>query len=226
MFSKNDNTEVNPMTLKKIASVFAAVLAVASMSAAAGRFSFGLKAGIMSAKMVTADTDLVWSAVWRPVGGFFVTIPLGEWFYIQPELIYASKGATYSLTDGTTIFTATVAAPYVDIPILLKMYLPTGSGDGLRPNVYAGPYLGFKAGTGKMKMDVTYGGQSTTSEEALTSLKKTDFGIILGAGVDFPMGSTLLTIDVRWGTSLSTISTEGDDTRNKAWTFLLGFAFN
>ena len=214
------------MRSKKIACLLAAVLAVASMSAAAGRFAFGLKAGIISANMVTADTDLEWSAVWRPTGGAFVTIPLSEWFYIQPEVIYASKGATYSLTDGTTIFTATVAAPYVDIPILLKMYLPTGSSDGFRPNLFAGPYLGFKAGPGKMKMDITYGGQSDSSEEALTSLKKTDFGVVLGAGVDMPMGRTMLTFDIRWTSSLSTISTEGDDTKNKGWTFLLGIAFN
>jgi hypothetical protein len=214
------------MTGKKIAWVFAAVLAAASISAAEVKFSYGLKAGIMSANMVTSGADVEWSAVWRPAGGVFVNIPLGEWFSIQPELIYGSKGAKYSLTDGTTIFTATVAAPYIDLPVLLKMTLPTGSKDGVRPCLFAGPSLGFKIGDGKMKTDITYGGQSQTTEDPLTGLKGTDFGLVLGAGLEVPLGATRLTFDLRWATSLSTISNETDDTRNKVWTFLLGIAFN
>jgi hypothetical protein len=34
-----------------------------------------------------------------------------------------------------------------------------------------------------------------------------------------------ISLDVRWATSLATISKEVDDTRNKVWTFLLGISF-
>jgi hypothetical protein len=211
--------------MKKIAIIALAVLCAASFSTAAGRISFGIKAGMNRANMVTTDADFEWSARWMPAGGAFLRFSLSDYFCIQPEVLYSPKGAQYEMTDGTTTITAKVSAPYIDVPILLMLLLPTGTSDGVRPFVFAGPYIGFKAGAGKMKTDITYGGQTDTSEDTLTSLKSTDFGFVLGAGVEFPLDSMKISLDVRWATSLATISKEVDDTRNKVWTFLLGISF-
>jgi hypothetical protein len=212
--------------MKKAALILLAVLAAASVSAAAGRITFGLKAGVNSANMVTADADVAWSARWLPVGGAFVCFSLGDSLFIQPELLYSPKGAQLTETDGTTTFAETVFAPYIDVPILVKFLIPTGSDGGLKPCLFAGPYLGFKVGSGTMTTEATTGGQTDTSEDSLTSLKSTDFGIVLGAGVELPVATMKISFDIRWATSLSTISTEGDVTKNKVWTFLVGVAFN
>lgn len=212
--------------MKKLPLTLLAVLCAASLSPAAGRLTFGVKAGMIGANMLTADTEVQWSAKWGITGGAFVCFSLSDMFAIQPEVLYSPKGAQYSLTDGTTTLTATVVAPYIDVPLLLKFFLPTGSSEGVRPVVFAGPYIAFKAGAGKIKTDIVYSGQHDASEDTLTNLKSTDFGFVLGAGAEFPLDTMKITLDVRWGTSLSTISTEGDDTKNKVWTFLLGISFN
>jgi hypothetical protein len=212
--------------MKKFTIILIAVLWAASLSPAAGKITFGVKAGMMSANMFTTNTDVEWSSKWGITGGAFVCFALSDMFTIQPEVLYSPKGAQYSLSDGTTTLNASVIAPYIDVPLLLKVYLPTGSSEGVRPTVFAGPYIGFKAGAGKFKTDIVYSGQHDTSEDTLTNLKSTDFGFVLGAGAEFPLDTMKIMIDFRWGTSLSTISTEGDNTKNKVWTFLLGLSFN
>ena len=212
--------------MKKLTLTLLAVLCATSLSPAAGKITFGVKAGMLSANMLTASTDVAWSAKWGITGGAFVSFALSDMFAVQTEVLYSPKGAQYSLTDGTTTITATVFAPYIDVPILLKVFLPTGSSEGVRPVVFAGPYIGFKVGKGKLKEDVDYSGQHNTSEETLPNLKSIDFGVVLGAGAEFPLDTMKILLDIRWGTSLQTISSTGDDTKNKVWTFLLGLSFN
>ena len=216
--------KVDPM--KKLTLTVLAVLCAASLVPAAGKLTFGVKAGMISANMLTADNEVQWTAKWGIMGGAFACFALSDMFAVQTEVLYSPKGARYTLTDGTTTLTATVVAPYIDIPLLLKFFLPTGSSEGVRPVVFAGPYIAFKAGAGKFKTDIAYSGQHDVSEDTLTNLKGTDFGFVLGVGAEFPLNTMKITIDVRWGKSLSTISTEGDNTKNKVWTFLLGFSFN
>jgi hypothetical protein len=212
--------------MKKIGLIVLAVLGVALHATAADRISFGLKAGLNSATMVTADADTAWSARWLPVGGAFACFSLSDSLAIQLELLYSPKGALNTQTDGTTTTTATMFAPYIDIPVLLKYLIPTGSTSGLKPCLFAGPYLAFKAGAGTMTIETVDGGETSTTEDALTDLKGTDFGFVLGAGVELPLDSMRISLDVRWTTSLSTISTTPDTVKNKVWTFLIGVAFN
>jgi hypothetical protein len=212
--------------MKKIGLIVLAVLGTASLAAAADRISFGLKAGLNSAVMVTADADTAWSARWLPVGGAFVCFSLSDALALQAELLYSPKGALNTQTDETTIITTTVFAPYIDIPVLLKYLIPTGSAGGLKPCLFAGPYLGFKAGAGTLTIETVGGGETSTTEDALADLKGTDFGFVLGAGVELPLDRMRISLDVRWTTSLSTISTAGDTTKNRVWSFLVGVAFN
>ena len=151
---------------------------------------------------------------------------MSDSFFIQPELLYSPKGAQLTETDGTTTTTTTMFAPYIDIPVLLKYLIPTGTAGGLRPYLFAGPYLGFKAGSGTMTIETADGGETSTTEYTLTDLKGTDLGFVLGAGVELPLDGMKISLDVRWTTSFSTISTTSDTIKNKVWTFLVGVAFN
>jgi len=211
--------------MKKLPLTLLAVLCAASLSPAAGRLTFGVKAGMIGANMLTADTEVQWSAKWGITGGAFVCFSLSDMFAIQPEVLYSPKGAQYSLTDGTSTFSLIAVASYIDVPFLLKFFLPTGSSEGVKPTVFAGPYVGFKVGKGKIKYDSVYSSQHQTSEDSWDAVKNLDFGVVLGAGAEFPLETMKITLDVRWGTSLSTIS-KTEDTKHKVWTFLLGISFN
>jgi len=211
--------------LKKTGLIVVAVLAAASLATASSRLSFGVKAGLNAANMVSPDSDLVWSARWLPAFGAFVAYSLGDSWALQAELLYAPKGAQATETDGTTTITSTVSAKYIDIPVLVKYLIPTGAAGGLRPCLFAGPYLGFKT-AGTLTTETAAGGETETSEDTLTGLKGTDIGFVLGAGVGLPLAKAELSFDLRLTSSLGTISTIGDTTRNKVWTFLVGIAFN
>ncbi len=176
--------------------------------------------------MPTADTDIAWSAKWGVAGGAFACFALSDMFAVQPEILYSPKGARHFDSNGADTTTLSVSAPYIDVPVLLKVFLPIGSTEGIRPTVFAGPYFGIKTGKGSFKHDIVVSGQANTSEEPLDNLKGIDFGVVLGAGAEFPMGAMKFMFDVRWGTSLPTISSTGDNLKNKAWTFLLGLSFS
>lgn len=211
--------------MKKITIILLGVLCAASLSPAAGKITFGVKAGMISSNMATADTEVEWSSKWGITGGVFACFALSDMFAVQPEILYSPMGAQYALSDGTTTLSLTATAPYVTVPLLLKFYLPTGASGGVKPAVFAGPYLGFKAGKGKIVYDEVYSGQHHITEDSWTVVNSSDFGFVLGAGLEFPLETAKITLDARWGTSLSTIS-KTEDTKYKFWTFLLGYSFN
>ena len=62
-------------------------------------------------------------------------------------------------------------------------------------------------------------------------MKSTDFGLVIGAGVDFGLGvpgTGKITLDVRYSLGLSTIAdVEGEevDIKNGAFSLMVGFSF-
>jgi hypothetical protein len=95
---------------------------------------------------------------------------------------------------------------------------------GAKPFLFAGPVLALKL-SGKGKFE--YGAES--DEEDIEDMKSTDFGLVIGAGVDFGLGvpgTGKMTLDVRYSLGLSTISDfEGEDIKNGVFSLMVGFSF-
>ena len=160
------------------------------------------------------------------IGGF-LTIKLSDMFALQPELLYSQKGAKRSDNWGQVTWTNYYDLVYVDVPLLFKIFIPTKS--QFRPNLFIGPFLSF-ALSGKWEID--NGGTSEVYD--FHDMKNMDFGIVIGSGIDIPLGSQVkLCMDIRFCPSLTQISKLADvdsyttilKSYNSVFSFLMGIGF-
>jgi hypothetical protein len=211
------------VSLRKILS-FVVVLAIAAASAsAAGITDKGLKLGFNLANLSTDEQGSNLSSRSGFAIGGFLTFQLTDMISIQPEVLFMQKGAKSNFSEGEMTAVYTYRLSYIDIPVLVKVLLPV-QGAKLRPNLYAGPYFGIKAGS-KLAYTIEGYGEKETGEENLTSIKSTDLGLVLGGGIDFPMGAGKILLDLRYSLGLTSISTDEDKTKNGVLSILLGYSF-
>lgn len=211
--------------MKRILCVLA-VLGVAMLAGTAaaqtGLVGKGFKAGLAMSTFTGDDNKMDDLSPDSRMGlgfGGFLTFGLGPNFALQPEVLYMMKGAKYEEGDAKL----TYKLNYLDIPVLFKYRFPTAG--NTRPNLFAGPVLGFK-----MSADATYeedGDEET--EDVSDMLKSTDFGLTIGGGLDFAMASTTITFDVRYTMGMSDIPDDPDaddvSLKNAGWLVTVGLGF-
>ncbi|MCK7524101.1 MAG: PorT family protein [Ignavibacteriales bacterium] len=163
---------------------------------AAADVQFGIKAGGNMAKPTGADAD---DFAGHPEiqgrassGGIFLAFNFGRVVTIQSEVLYTMKGATSMYTALDDTYTDKLYADYIEIPLLLKLKIPTPV---VQPFVFAGPSVGFKL---KEKLEVD--GEEIPLEEAI--LKNNDYGAIFGAGLN--LGRNFM-LDVRYSLGLQKV---------------------
>jgi hypothetical protein len=186
--------------MKKLLVVLAVTIFGAPAVGLAQAPSFGLKGGLNLAdfggtRIVQSDFRTGFTV------GAFVSVPMSAAVSIQPEVVFSRRGARRAAYDYTSFPQDGDAPPvgvylsektrhdYLEIPVLLKLS-PAAAGDFVRPIFLAGPALGFLLGT-KQVYDTDY-------SEYLNS---TDFGIIVGGGVELGR----LSFDARYNLGLAAI---------------------
>ena len=198
-------------------------------SSLAAEIKGGIKIGASSAKLHGEDVedfeDFLGEDLISKLGfsaGVFITFNITEMFAIQPEVLYTMKGAKYEEEIFGETLKFWVNLTYLEIPLLAKIIVPT---QGIvKPCLFAGPALAIKL-SGKAKAE--YAGE--TEEENIEDMKGTDFGLVIGAGLDFGLGAPgmgKLTVDIRYSLGLSTISDfEDEDVKNGVFSLMIGFSF-
>lgn len=179
------------------------VLTVFSMISFA-QMQAGLKAGVNISNLSGDDAGSPDSKTGFAFGGFFM-YQFSPMFAIQPEAYYTMKGATEKMDFSGTTVDLTYTLDYIEIPVLFKFLIPI-QGSGVRPAIFAGPFLGINT-TAKVKAE--FDGQS--QEEDLTDTKSTEFGLQFGGGIGFPVGKGELGVDLRYILGLSTIDDSADE---------------
>lgn len=199
-------------------------------SSLASGIKAGLKIGVTSAKLHGDDVgdleDLFGEDLKSRIGfsvGGFITFNISEMFAIQPEVLYTMKGLRYEEEIFGETLKVWMKLDYLEIPVLVKIIFP--SPGGVNPYLFAGPAVAIKL-SAKVKAEIAGESEEEPIEEGL---KSTDFGLVIGAGVDFGFGASgmgKMTLDVRYSLGLSTISDfEGDDVKNGAFSLMVGFSF-
>jgi hypothetical protein len=178
---------------------FGLMLAAVALFAASPLFAegmmFGVKGGVNMANLSGDDVSNTKS---RTVfmGGAFMSYNISEIFAIQPELLYAMKGAAADIPD----FDASLNLSYIEIPILFKVNLPTEG--KIKPSLYAGPSIGFL-----MSAEADSAG---TTMDIKDYAKSTDYGIIAGGSLGYQMGNGgLLFLEARYEIGLTSIAEKG-----------------
>jgi hypothetical protein len=157
--------------------------------------SKGLIGGVNLASLSGADVSSDMKSMTAYAAGLYVEINIPGPLSIEPEVLYSIKGAKADLARYTITDTYT----YVDIPVLLKYFLPIPV---VRTYLYAGPSYSILL-SAKVK---TEGSTVTNSEvDVKDATAPTDLGAVVGLGVGFAG----LRVDARYNFGLSTVDKNG-----------------
>jgi hypothetical protein len=218
--------------MKKLAAlVFSTLLVVALGSPAfAQGISVGAKAGVNVAKF-GGDIEGVDSRTSFAAGGA-LGLDLLPIFGIEVNALFSQKGTkdqeTVDTGAGLTTVEATFKLNYLEVPVLATVNVPV-VGSPIKPRVYAGPAVAVEL---SCNIEASAAGLSDSIDcddsvlEGGFERKKVDFGLLFGAGVDFPAGPGALTLDGRYNVGLSNINdVPGStvDVKNRTWQILGGY---
>jgi hypothetical protein len=118
-------------------------------------------------------------------GGAFLTYNLSRQFAVQPEILYAYKGAEKNIFFVDPYW----FTDYLEFPVLLKYDLvPAGP---FHPNLFVGPAISVL-----LKSEVGYSDRSLDVSDGTKSL---DVGLVFGGGIDYKR----VTLDVRYTLGLA-----------------------
>ena len=134
--------------------------------------------------------------------GFTYQAGITPMFSVVPELYFAVKGGSLKENNSLTVNKSILRISSLEMPVLARIHFN---------NLYvnAGPYAGYAIG-GRLKIE----GKGTTAETSTKvsfgnsagDFKRWDLGLQAGAGYNFNMKKSVLTLDVRYGYGLTNIS--------------------
>jgi len=121
---------------RRCSSLAAAAIALTAVPAAAqdkAPPAFGFLAGADFTTILDDTSSAEFKTSTGFVAGFFANVALGRSVVLEPEFLYASKGANI---EGAEV---TFNLNYIEIPVLARYNFKPDGG----PFAYAGPYVGF-----------------------------------------------------------------------------------
>ncbi len=119
------------------------------------------------------------------VGGFF-GVSLNEYLSVQLEPMYIAKGGEYNERNVPGM---KIRSSQLDVALVAKL----GIGEGVRPFILVGPFMSvlFNA---NMKVQ---------------ALKRTEYGVVVGAGVGIPAWSGSFFVEGRYALGLTNLNKGG-----------------
>jgi hypothetical protein len=193
--------------MKKFAAMLctALVLTLCANTIYAQPIGFGLKGGLNFSNFGGDDAGTWDSRTGFSFGGFLVS-SFSDMLFIQPELLFTTKGATTTSTFGTgDRETRRLKFSYLEFPILGKLVIPFSSSN-LQPILYAGPYLAFKVSS---RLHIER--ENMDTESSYGEARTTDFGLVFGGGVGLPVRANLITLEIRYGMGLTSFDDSDDN---------------
>jgi len=197
--------------MKKVKILIVLLASVIFLNRAQGQvqFSVGIKGGVNFANINVSDASATWDGKTGFHGGAFALVKVTA-FAVQPELIFSQQGSTVKINgqDLDANFS------YLNVPIMLKFYLPLGL------NLQMGPQFGFLTSAESDYNPITNTPQNGTDLEGF--YKNSDVSLGMGIGWDLPMR---LSIDARYNLGLSEIEDNSslEATKNQVFQLSLGY---
>lgn len=198
--------------------VFFAAFSIGGGTASAQGIDVGVKGGVNLAEAKIEGEGGSPPLDYRisGVAGVFFTLPLTSWLELQPEALYAMKGARYDVFDVKT----TLALDYLEVPVLAR-YSIGRKGKGLRYYVAGGPTFGIRL---RARQRVDFGNDVTEDIDMTDEIKRADLGVAVGGGVE----KGRLVFDGRYTYGLMDVDKDKTDKvkiTNRAISITAGFRF-
>ncbi len=167
--------------------------------------------------------------IFNPKNGFqvglFLAKQLSADLSLQGEFLYVRKGARedliYTSQTGDPLGSIDLFynADYFQVPVILNYALMDEG--GMRPVLMAGPYLAFKY-SAKTKGEIPPVGPLKSITRGLEDFSSTDFGLVLGGGLEFSRGGRTFLIQLRYDLGLADSYLTA---KNQAWTLMTGIGY-
>ena len=199
--------------IKRTFLAVALITAFAFSANAQASFALGLKAGLNFANIdaTEAPGETLKSSTGFHFGAFS-TIKFSK-LAVQPEILFSKQG---SVSEVTGVGDLKTSLNYVNVPVMLKLYLAGGL------NLQVGPQFGFLTSA---TSDIDTGGGVIAEQDIKDFLKGSDVSVNFGAGVDLPFG---LTVDARYNLGVSDINDftgATESIKNKVFQISVGYKF-
>lgn len=150
----------------------------------------GIKAGANNSNLYDeSGQSFKANSLWGFVGGGYLSIPIGTYLGVQPEVLYSEKGYSGQGTEINGPYSYTDRLDYLDVPIMLQ-FKPI-------PNLYllGGPeYSYLLSRTYTFTQGVT--SQTTQQDFDNDNVRHNVFGLIFG--LDIHLGQLVLGGRVAW----------------------------
>ncbi|MEQ9423400.1 MAG: porin family protein [Cyclobacteriaceae bacterium] len=171
---------------------------IVMMAYSQAKVEIGLKAGLNSSTLSFEDSDIESQAKNTFHGGIYTLIKVAK-IGIQPEILYSPRKNDVDFGIGDL----EQKNVYLDIPIMVKLYLAAGI------NLQAGPQFGILTSA------------ESAGEDVKDNLKGADVSAALGLGWDAPFG---LQANVRYLLGVSDINDgAGDSIKNRTFQVSVGY---
>jgi len=151
---------------------------------------FGLKIGTNYSNVYDSQgQDFVADAKFGIAGGGFVSIPIGTYFGIQPEVLFSQRGYKSTGSFLGSSYSMTRTTDYLDIPILVA-FKPIES-----VSILFGPQFSYLL---KQKDDFTGGSISADQEQTYTNDNYRKNTFCLTGGVDLNVDHLVIGLRAGW----------------------------
>ena len=190
---------------------------VATTLTAQGRpIPIGLQAGFVFSRFGGADVQDPKVQFGFAAGGS-LSLGLGRYLAIRPELLYAEKGVRFSSDAGSS----SIKMGYLELPALLVIRIP-----GFRsftPELYGGGAVGIRA---DCRQNITSGTTSldqTCGSDTEPAPRRFDTSLLIGAGAE--VERIRFGVRFAWGLTRLDPSDQRLDIRNRALYLMAGTVF-
>ena len=177
-------------------------------------FNYGIKAGSNFA--VQSEIGDIYNNNDIKIGlntALFTTYQISENTYLQIEISYDQKGS--NTEDLKMNF------DYLTVPLLVKRSLGKSYHTPLEFHVNAGPYAALLL---KAEEEVIIDG-ATEIRNVSKNFNKTEFGLMTGLGMKYPINNKNILFDLKLGVGLTTLAPKDSEIRNKYIGISLGYEF-
>jgi len=140
---------------------------------------FGLKGGVNYSNVYDAQGNKFTSnAKFGYAAGGFISIPIGQYFGIQPEVLYSQKGFTGTGTLLGSSYDLTRTTSFIDVPLLIS----------IKPAKFLSLLVGPQFSYLLTQKDVFTNSSSTVQQEQVfknDNIRKNIMSVVAGADFNF-----------------------------------------
>lgn len=139
-----------------------------------------------------------WQVAFGGHAGLYVNIRLSQLVALEPAVMYTQKGTKTTLNAGGVNIEGNVKSAFLDLPLLLRLYVADGF------NIFFGPQFSYHL---KSDFELIVDGDAVIKgEDSTDNMSEFDVAPVVGIGYEFPNG-----VNINLSGELGLLTVDGFD---------------